>query len=288
MLSTAVCAQVYVKGEYIGSSKYRDEDNNKTGGKGDAKMLLGGLQIPLSMKMNDNNRPILWSVAFGGSYTSFDNTDISRNLCPSEILNAQLSLLHIRPISQNWSIMASLGAGSYIAHTDLSKIRMKNILGHGGLVFVWHLRDNLDVGMGLAVNTSFGYPMAFPALYLNWGLSGRYEVNVSMMNALEVSAGINFNKTFKLSLVAEMNGALALEKVDGKDMMFSHQYIKAGLRPEFTFGKLSIPVTVGISAVRPAFYTERSLKSFFKSMDREYDPYFSIAPYVSVGLMYKF
>jgi len=281
-------AQIFFKGEYIGRSSYKDIDGNKTGGKGSAYVLSGGVQIPLSMKLNEKNRPTAWGITLGGSYTSLENKNIPCDLSPDEILNAQIALMHMRPISQNWSILASVGAGAYTAHTDLSKIGMRNILASGGVIFIWHLRDNLDIGFGPAVNTSFGYPMIFPAFYLNWTLSGLYEFKVYMLNAFEVSAGMNVHKNIKLSIIGEADGALALEKIDGKNMMFSHQYMITGFRSEFTFGKLSIPVTAGISAYRPAFYEERSLKAFFKAMDREHDPNFTIAPYVSVAMRYQF
>lgn len=288
LISFGVSAQVYFKGEYIGSSTYKDEDGNKAG-KGDAKVVSGGIQIPLSIKMSENNRPIAWGIGLGGSYTSFGNKNMPANSFPSEILNAQFSLTHMRPISKNWSIIASLGAGTYMGTTDLSKVKMKNILIHGGVIFVWHLKDNLAIGVGPVVNTSFGYPMAFPAFYVNWELRGKYEVKVSMLNAFEVSAGMQLHKNLKLKVIAEMNGAMALEKIGDKDMVFSHQYIITGIQPEFVIGKkLSIPITAGISATRNAFYQERSLKAFFKNMDREHDPYFGVAPYVSVALKYQF
>jgi hypothetical protein len=288
-VNTGTYAQAFLKTEYIGSSSYEDIDNNKTGGKGDAKVISGGIQIPFYVKMNENNRPTTWGLAIGGSYTSFNNKNIPANLCPSEILNAQISLLHMRPVSKNWSLLASLGAGSYTAHADISRIKMKNVLAHGGAIFIWHLKDNLDIGGGLAVNNSFGYPMAFPSLYLDWRLGGRYEVKVSMMNAVEISAGMRVHENIKLGIIGEMNGSMALEEVNGEDMMFTHQYMVAGFRPEFTLGKsFSLSLTAGVSAIRPAYYTKRTLKSFFKVMDREHDPEFKVAPYVSLALAYKF
>jgi len=195
----------------------------------------------------------------------------------------------MRPISKKWSIIASLGAGTYMGTADLSKVKMKNILINGGVIFIWHIKDNLAIGVGPMVNTSFGYPMAFPAFYVNWELRGKYEVKVSMVNAFEVSAGMQLHKNMKLKVIAEMDGSLALQKVGDKDMMFSHQYIITGIQPEFILGKkLSIPVTFGISATRNAFYQERSLKAFFKAMDREHDPHFGVAPYASVALKYGF
>ncbi|WP_029903030.1 DUF6268 family outer membrane beta-barrel protein [Prevotella sp. 10(H)] len=288
-VNIGINAQAYLKAEYIGRSNYKDIDGNKTGGKGDAKVISGGVMIPLSMKLNENNRPTAWRIGIGGSYTSFDNKDLPRNLCPSEIMNAQVSLMHIRPIREKLSILATLGVGTYTAHADISRIGMKNVLGHGGAILIWHLKDNLDLGGGLAINTSFGYPMAFPAFYFNWRLSGRYKVNVSMMDALEVSAGMQVHKNIELSVVGEMGGSAAMEKIDGKDMIFSHQYLTYGLRTEFKINKsFSIPVTVGMSSYRPAYYTERSLKAFFKSMNREEDPRFSQSFYVSTAIRYTF
>ena len=138
-------AQIELKTEYIGISKYKDIDNNETGGKGDAKVLSGVAQIPFYYRVNKNDRPIMWGAALGGTYTSFGNKNIPLDLSPKKILNGQFSLLHIRPISNKWSILASLGAGFYTAHADFSDITMNNVLGHGGLVFLWHLRDTLDV-----------------------------------------------------------------------------------------------------------------------------------------------
>ncbi len=287
-LTSRVCAQINIKAEYIGWSDYRDRVNDRIEGKGDAKIVSGNVQIPFSRKLNENKRLTMWGMAISGMYTSFGDKKLPRNVSPEEILNGQISLTHIRPISRNWSMLASLGAGVYMAHTDISKIRMKDVLGSGALVFIWHLKDNLSVGGGLAVNTSFGYPMAFPAFYVNWELAGQYHVRVSMMNAFEISGGMQLNKNFNLDLVAEMSGALALEKIDGKEMMFSHQYIIAGLRPEFVFGRLSIPITAGISATRSGIYRERSLKAFFKEMGGDDEPYFKVAPYFSAALRYNF
>jgi hypothetical protein len=65
-----------------------------------------------------------------------------------------------------------------------------------------------------------------------------------------------------------------------------HQYIVVGFRPEFKVSKhISLPVMVGINAVRNAYYDGRSLSAFFKAMGREYDPCFQIAPYFSVSIV---
>lgn len=100
-------------------------------------------------------------------------------------------------------------------------------------IFVCQIRPNFALGGGIAINSTFGYPMAFPAIYLNWDIEGKFDFMLSMANGLEVSAGLDINKYLTLSLVAEMNGQMALLEKDGKDVIFTHQYIIAGLRPEF-------------------------------------------------------
>ena len=86
-----------------------------------------------------------------------------------------------------------------------------------------------------------------------------------MLEGLEVSAGYKVNKSLSLNIVAEMNGQMAILERDEKDKMFSHQYIVTGFRPEIKIGKyVSIPITAGISAMRTAEITDRSLKSMFQ------------------------
>ncbi|MBC9797825.1 histidine kinase [Sinomicrobium sp. FJxs] len=282
-------AQVELRTEYIGSSGFRDEDNKKTGGKGDAKIFSVNARIPFSVKMNENNRPTVWGMSIGGSYTSFNNENMDRALGPDEIMNAQIGLFHMRPISERWSILAMLGAGVYTSHTEVSDVGLNNVLGNGGVIFIWHLKDNLDLGLGPVINTLLGYPMVFPGIYFNWELNGRYELKASAMNGLAVSAGVQLREKFMLKLIAELNGALALEKINGKKMMFTHSYFVAGLQPEFMINKsFSISATAGISAGRNAYYQERNLKSVFKSDDEKRDPRFTAAPYFSLGLKYGF
>lgn len=169
------------------------------------------------------------------------------------------------------------------------RYKMKNVLGQGGAVFIRQLKPNLSLGAGLAINNTFGYPMIFPAIYFDWSTEGRYEIKVSMMNAMEVSAGMHLNKYLKVSLMAEMNGALALVEREGKDVMFSQQYIIVGLQPELNLGSsLAITATGGLSCSRIAYYTTRTLKAFFKDMSKDIDPYFKPAMYVSMGMKYKF
>lgn len=285
----SVNAQVMFKTEYFGKSSYRmtEGDTDQKVGKstGSAIVYQGGINIPLSMKLNKENRPTMWAISAGGAYAKLNNKNFTKPLVIGEIMNLGLSLNHLRPLNDKWSMMAMIGGGIYMPSSRLSEIRFKNVLGSIGTVFIYHLKPNFELGGGIAMNNSFGYPMAFPAFYLNWTTEGSYAVKISIMDGIEMSAGYNVNKNLSLNIVAEMNGQMALLEQEGKDKIFSHQYIVAGFRPEIKISKyISIPLTAGIHAMRPAEIMNRSLKSMFQ--DRGY--YFQISPYASAGLKIGF
>ena len=281
----AMRAQVIVKTGYISSSSYKDENGQETGGKGDLKFVEGSVNVPVSQKLNERKQPTVWIVSAGGGYTSMNNKNLQSYIDIDQTINLQLGVTNIRPVSKKWMLLTTVGVGVYTA----SDIRMKNVLGQGGAVFIRQLKPNLSLGAGLAINNTFGYPMIFPAIYFDWSTEGRYEIKVSMMNAMEVSAGMHLNKYLKVSLMAEMNGALALVEREGKDVMFYQQYIIEGIQQELNMGSsLAITATGGLSCSRIAYYTTRTLKAFFKDMSKDIDPYFKPAMYVSMGMKYKF
>lgn len=90
-----VNAQVWLKAEYIGSSGFRDVENKKVDGKGDMKVIQGGVNIPVSMKMDENNHPTAWMVGLGASYASMDNKNLSGYVDIPQIFNAQLAVSYI-------------------------------------------------------------------------------------------------------------------------------------------------------------------------------------------------
>lgn len=284
--------QVSFKTEYIGNSGYwflpnGDKPREKIGdSEGSAIVYQGMFILPLSMKLNEFNRPTAWGVGLSGAYASLNNENFTKGMV-SEIMNLQLGIYHLRPLNEKWSMRASVGVGVFTPSTDFSEIRLKNVLGGLGVVFIRHLKPNLDLGAGVAVNSSLGYPMIFPAFYFNWRHEGKLNVNVELVEGLDVSAGYNFNDLFKLSLAFEVNGQMALLRKDGKEVIFSHQYVVTGIRPEIMLGEtgLSMSAMVGLNLYRPASYSDRTLKGLFAG-DNDY--YFSASPYLSAAIKYKF
>lgn len=285
-------SQITFKTEYLGKSSYWLEKKNKEphekvgDAEGTAMVYTGTLNIPLSIKTATENKTRIWGVGMSASYVKLKNENFTENLVIDEILNADVGLYHKRPINDRWTLMATAGIGLYSATTDISQLSGKNILGNVSALFIYQMRPNLEIGAGVAVNSTFGYPMAFPALYVNWTLQGKIDFKLAMTNGLSVSAGYNVNKYLKMSVIGEMNGQMALLEKDNKDVMFSHLYIVSGLRADISLGKrVSIPITGGINAIRPTTFSDRTLQGMFKTKDSYY---FSISPYLSTGINIKF
>ncbi len=287
MLTLESQAQVYLKSEYNTSSSYWDDDNKKTEGNGDVFKVQGGFTIPLSYKQNETGRIKMWALSLDVIYANFNNKNIATDLHPDNILNTSVSLSHLRPIGKRWSLFAMLGGGIY---SDPSDISGKNILGSGGVVFIYHLRDNLDIGLGVGVSNDYGLPMGLPMTYVNWQIDGKYELKVSALQTCEISGGMKISDHFKLRLIGiEVDGMSAVMKVDGKSKIFGSMSIKSGLQAEFNFGKSSaIQLTGGGNWYRDACVVNRSIKDFFKWWGKAYDPCFDISGYFSIGYKYGF
>ena len=293
MIGTKLSAQISFKTEYFGASSYwheTGEDSREKIGdcKGSAIVYQGSINIPVLMKNTKYNRPSIWGVGISGSYAKLDNsnfTGVYDGMVIDEMLNGTFGISHMRPIGEKWNLIASIGVGLFTSTTDFSKMRGKELMGNGALIFVRQIKPNLELGGGIAVNNSFGYLMVFPAIYFNWNLEGKFDLKVSVVDGLEVGAGYNVSKFLDLSLIIEMSGQSAYVIKDNKEKIFSHQYFIAGLRPEIKLGnKVSIPITAGMHLVRSSFFSYRTLKGMFSNDDY----YFQAAPYASVGLKIGF
>ena len=273
-------AQISVKTEYIGNSEFYDAVANTNTGNGSAMIYSAGAMVPLSMQTPAEDDPYkratIWGVALNGTFVKMDNQNfpIGKEL-PSQVMNLGATALHLRPLKERWSMLMALGIGSYTPENRLSAIRIdENVLANGALVFIWHWRPNLEIGGGVALNNSFGYPMVFPALYLKYkgGFSDKFTIDVSLLDGTKVAFGYDYSENLSLKLVANIGGYSAYLRRNGQKEMFSSQTFFVGLEPEFKLGKhISIPVTFGGSFIRSGRYRERTLSAMFASEAKNED-----------------
>ena len=273
-------AQISVKTEYIGNSEFYDAVANTNTGNGSAMIYSAGAMVPLSMQASAEDDPYkratIWGVALSGTFVKMDNHNfpIGKEL-PSQVMNLGATALHLRPLKERWSMLMALGIGSYTPENRLSAIRIdENVLANGALVFIWHWRPNLEIGGGVALNNSFGYPMVFPALYLKYkgGFSDKFTIDINLLDGTKVAFGYDYSENLSLKLVANIGGYSAYLRRNGQKEMFSSQTFFVGLEPEFKLGKhISIPVTFGGSFIRSGRYRERTLSAMFASEAKNED-----------------
>jgi len=273
-------AQISVKTEYISSSEFYDAVADTNTGNGSAMIYSAGAMVPLSMQASAEDDPYkratIWGVALSGTFVKMDNHNfpIGKEL-PSQVMNLGATVLHLRPLKERWSMLMALGIGSYTPENRLSAIRIdENVLANGALVFIWHWRPNLEIGGGVALNNSFGYPMVFPALYLKYkgGFSDKFTIDINLLDGTKVAFGYDYSENLSLKLVANIGGYSAYLRRNGQKEMFSSQTFFVGLEPEFKLGKhISIPVTFGGSFIRSGRYRERTLSAMFASEAKNED-----------------
>ena len=280
LLGVSSFAQISVKTEYISNSEFYDAVADTNTGNGSAMIYSAGAMVPLSMQASAEDDPYkratIWGVALSGTFVKMNNQNfpIGKEL-PSQVMNLGATVLHLRPLKERWSMLMALGIGSYTPENRLSAIRIdENVLANGALVFIWHWRPNLEIGGGVALNNSFGYPMVFPALYLKYkgGFSDKFTIDINLLDGTKVAFGYDYSENLSLKLVANIGGYSAYLRRNGQKEMFSSQTFFVGLEPEFKLGKhISIPVTFGGSFIRSGRYRERTLSAMFASEAKNED-----------------
>ena len=278
--ATSALAQISIKTEYISNSKFYDAVADTNTGDGSAMVYSVGALVPLSMQAPKEDdpfqRPTVWGVSLSGSFVQMHNHHFPVGKeHPSQVMNLGVSAIHLRPLKERRSMLIALGIGSYTPENRLSAIRIgENVLANGAFILVWHLQPNLEIGGGVALNNSFGYPMVFPALYLKYkgGFSDKFTIDINLLDGTKVAFGYDYSENLSLKLVANIGGYSAYLRRNGQKEMFSSQTFFVGLEPEFKLGKhISIPVTFGGSFIRSGRYRERTLSAMFASEAKNED-----------------
>ena len=284
-LPTALFGQGYVSSEYLSSSSLRDEAGGRFGS-GAMWRFSGRYTLPLSVKRNDRGQPVAWSATFNCTYASLQNEGVAAALNPDRILNTSLNVSHLRPISERWSLIASLGCGIYAVP---SQIAWRSILANGAVIFVYKLRENLDIGVGAGLTNSFGVPMILPMGYLNWRTSGKYEIRVDMSSGLKVTAAKWLNRKFKLELTAiEMDGISSVMRIGGKSKIYSSTMMRSTLSPTFCISpKASVYFGIGGNWLRSIRISDRDFGGFLDSF-REDGHDFGVSLRVTAGFNWSF
>lgn len=265
---------------------------NKAGekfGSGDLLKITGRYTLPISMKQNDLGQITMWNASIYGAFGVLSNKGEALDFNRDKILNTSINISHMRPISPKWSMVATLGGGIYSAP---NAITAKSILVNGGVIFLYKVRPNLDLGVGLGLTNSYGFPIALPMSIVNWRLSGKYEVKVDIASGMEISGAMKLNDKFKLKLIAmELDGMSAVMDIDGESMIYGTTIMKSWLSTEYKTGKSStLFLGAGSTWMRSVTLSKRSLKDFFTNMFNDQNNHLGFTPsgYFTAGFKYGF
>ncbi|MCD8235445.1 MAG: DUF6268 family outer membrane beta-barrel protein [Prevotellaceae bacterium] len=279
-------AQGYLKVEHLTSSELKDELGNCYGS-GDMQVISGGYTLPVSVKRFDNGQFRSLSAGISASFAKMKNEGKALEMNPDDLINANLSLSYLLPLSRKWSMMAVLGAGVY---SSASEITSKSILANGGAVFIIKLNENVDLGFGAGVTNSYGTPIAMPMLYFSWHPKWKMKFQIDLTNSLKVGASTELGK-LRLELVGiEMDGMSAVRNIDGRSKIYSMVMLKSCFRPSYRINShFGIFLEAGGNWIRGISVTDRSLKAFFNTFTEENnDPYFKTSFRMSGGFEFKF
>ncbi|QNK64456.1 hypothetical protein H7F33_08255 [Pedobacter sp. PAMC26386] len=272
-----------IKADYVPFSNYvRPIDSAKTGSSSDFKRIQLDFSIPLSIKIDSSEQPKMWALKLGGAYAKMQNRNYEEALFPTEMLNVQVGVVHMRPLSKKWSMMAMASVGVF---TDLEKINSDDVLVQGGALFIRNFNPRLALGFGAVVTNTFGVPMLLPGIYFNWVTGGRYQLHVNFPEGIDF--GVQMSPKFNLKTVVELSGMTAERNRDNKSTLLGYVQVIAGLRPEFKLGNsFTLQLTAGTTLTRSFITTSRKLKDIFK--EKEFaDPRFTTTAYGAVALKWS-
>lgn len=280
-----VHSQVTMQWDYFMNSSFRNNDKVICG-EGDFQRLKARVNIPLLCKLDNFGKPRVWNATMTVTHGWLGNTGLACELNPSQILNANISLSHIRNLNESWMLIASLGFGIYAPTNNVS---FKSVLANGGAIFAYQLTDNFSIGLGAGLTNSYGAPMIMPMGYLNWQSSGRVEVQLNISNVVKANVKIKATKKMTIDITPiEFDGMSAIIKYDGKDRLYSMFMIRSLLAFDINLGKgFSVFGGAGGVLLRNTSIQERKIGNIFSSDDtNKYR--FKTTPQFSAGIRYKF
>lgn len=300
-ITTGAFAQISVKTEYMGNSKFYDAVADTNTGDGSATVYSVGVLAPIWTQAPNEGDPYqrttAWGIGGNGTFVKMDNHNfpIGKEL-PSEVMNLGVTVLHLRPLKTRWSMLMALGVGSYTPKNQLSSIQLgENVLANGAVVFIWHWKSNFNIGGGAALNNTFGYPMIFPSFYLKYkgGFSNKFTIDISLLDGAKVAFGYTVHNNLNLKLVTNVGGYAAYLQRNNQKEIFTQQNIITGIQPELKIGKyISIPITAGAIFLRTGRYTKRTLAAMFESEAKnedgtarssQFNPAFSFSAGITIG-----
>lgn len=280
----AVAQQIQVSTEHYTASDFTDPDGDDHG-RGSAMRYTARYVQPLSMHLDSLKRPTVWTLTTNAALTTMNNTGEADIMNPDKILNAGVTLAHIRPISPRWALIASAGLGMYANPSD---VQWNSLLANAAAIFAYKVNQQLSLGAGAALTNSYGAPMIVPMAYVKYTTRGRYELEANIAGGIRLAAATRLNQHWRLTwTAAEFDGTTAVIRVGGENKIYTSQVLRSYLTPQYYITKkFSVYLDAGVNISRTCRITDRKIRYMFSLQSRDDRRHFRPAARLAAGLRY--
>lgn len=277
-----------VYNDVVTSSAYENSDGEHLGN-GYMDKVTVKYEFPISSATDNEGGRILWRGIVRGFYAHLENNGAASSYNPDDMLNANVNVMHVRPLKGRWSLIATAGL---CIHTAFHDFTWRDVILNGAAIFSYSHSRRLDYGIGAAITTAYGWPLVLPMPYVRWrngspseNVKGTWEIDFNMMGAVQASAATWLTEDMKLNIEAfRMESMAANHKVDGDWKVYSSTTMRSGLRPELKIGKTGmLSLAAGVVWRRGTSLADRSYSGFFKNFNHNRRRHFGPAMYISVG-----
>ncbi|UCJ08195.1 hypothetical protein KTO58_03145 [Chitinophaga pendula] len=249
--------------DYSPGSRYvRPEDSVKTGSTSAMQRFNFEANFLLSNKMDTvTHRYRAWAMTVRGSYSKLTNKDFEKRVLPSELLNADIGVQHLRSLRNNWSLLAVASVGLY---TDLSEINSNDLFINAGAFFIKQ-KGKFTYGFGAVATNVVGVPLLLPGVLFQYHTQGKWQVDV----VLPENVSLTYKASKQSDLTLYFRPKQVPYDVDTKlhdKRLLSYWELPIGLEHTWRIGKkVEVRYSGGLMALRSFQYTDKSLSQLFSN-----------------------
>ncbi|NSL87970.1 hypothetical protein ECE50_014070 [Chitinophaga sp. Mgbs1] len=259
---------VQVSAEYVPSSRYiRPEDSVKTHHTTTQQRINTALGFSLYNRIDTATGAVRSLTGIiSGSYSRWQHKDYERAVFPEELFAGDLGLSYYRTLRNRWAFLGMASAGIY---SDMKEIDGNDIFINAGGAFIKQFRPNFALGFGLFVNTSFGNPMVWPTLLVQWKMGGRYKLNINVPDkgpGLAFNVGVTriFSKQYELSLAFKPRQmTYDITRLTDDKRLMSYWELPIGIENRWHLKNIDLFIGGGIMPLRSAEFEEKKVSKMF-------------------------
>lgn len=247
--------------DYSPGSRYvRPEDSVKTGSTSAMQRFNYEANFLLSNKIDTaTHSHRAWALTVRGSYAKLTNKDFEKRVLPSELLNADIGVQHLRSLRNNWSLLAIASVGLY---TDLSEINTNDLFINAGAFFIKQ-KGKITYGFGAVATNVVGIPLLLPGILFQYHTEGKWQVNVVLPEDVSLTYKASKQSDFTLYFRPKQVPYDVDTKLHDKRLL-SYWELPIGLEHTWRIGKkVELRYSGGLMALRSFQYTDKSISQLF-------------------------